>query len=92
LPVLNNEKGLLMPLQGMACSRELTHDFPALELSLQEAQKYLSRQALPRLEEHKGFVLCTYKGVPLGFGKSVGTRINNLYPSSWRIRKQVEME
>lgn len=92
LPVLSKEKGLLIPLQGMACSRELTHDFPLLELSLQEAQKYLGRQALPGRADQRGFVLCTYKGVPLGFGKSVGTRINNLYPSAWRIRKQVDFD
>jgi NOL1/NOP2/fmu family ribosome biogenesis protein len=34
-----------------------------------------------------GLVLMTYEGVPLGFAKNVGNRLNNLYPNEWRIRK-----
>ena len=34
----------------------------------------------------KGHVLLTYRGVPLGFGKNIGNRVNNLYPNEWRIR------
>lgn len=30
--------------------------------------------------------MLTYRGVPLGFGKNIGNRVNNLYPNEWRIR------
>jgi NOL1/NOP2/fmu family ribosome biogenesis protein len=34
-----------------------------------------------------GYLLLTYKGVPIGFAKNIGNRANNLYPAEWRIRK-----
>ncbi|MBO5014861.1 MAG: rRNA cytosine-C5-methyltransferase, partial [Bacteroidaceae bacterium] len=34
----------------------------------------------------RGYVLVTYKQVPLGFVKNIGNRANNLYPQEWRIR------
>ena len=34
----------------------------------------------------RGYVLLTYRQVPLGFVKNIGNRANNLYPQEWRIR------
>ena len=28
----------------------------------------------------------TFQGVPLGFAKNVGHRLNNLYPMEWKIK------
>ena len=62
--------------------------YPRVELTLQEAQRYLHRESLvlppatPR-----GFVLVTYKERPLGFMKNLGERANNLYPKNWAIKK-----
>lgn len=63
-------------------------DFPRAELPLEDALRYLHREALvlPRGTPH-GFVLVTYQGHPLGFVKNVGDRANNLYPKPWAIRK-----
>ncbi|MDY4666289.1 MAG: hypothetical protein SO359_00090, partial [Prevotella sp.] len=41
--------------------------------------------ALPS-EMPRGYVLITYRGIPIGFEKNIGTRANNLYPQEWRIR------
>lgn len=56
-----------------------------LELSYDDAIRYLRREAL-HLAAPRGQVLVTYRGLPLGLAKSVGTRLNNLYPQEWRIR------
>ena len=34
----------------------------------------------------RGYILLTYKKIPLGFAKNIGNRANNLYPQEWRIR------
>ena len=58
---------------------------PAVELSYDEAMQYLRREAV-RVPAGRGMVTLCYKGLPLGPGKCVGNRINNLYPEQWRIR------
>ncbi|MBO4613182.1 MAG: hypothetical protein J5671_08465 [Bacteroidaceae bacterium] len=58
---------------------------PVVELNYVQAIAYLRREAL-HLEAPRGMVTVTYCGVPLGPAKSVGTRLNNLYPQEWRIR------
>lgn len=55
------------------------------DLTYDEALHYLRGEAL-HIACERGMTLLTYKGLPLGMGKSVGTRINNLYPTAWRIR------
>ena len=56
-----------------------------LELSYDDAVRYLRREAL-HISAPRGLMAVTYQGLPLGLGKSVGTRLNNLYPAEWRIR------
>ena len=61
--------------------------FETFELSYEQAINYLRKEAvtLPATTS-KGFVLLTYKLLPLGFVKNIGPRSNNLYPSEWKIR------
>lgn len=56
-----------------------------VELNYREALQYLRREAL-RVEAPRGLVALCYRGLMLGPGKGVGSRINNLYPEQWRIR------
>lgn len=56
-----------------------------LELDYAQAIAYLRREAL-HLSAPRGIVTLTYRGIPLGQAKSVGSRLNNLYPQEWRIR------
>ena len=58
---------------------------PRIELTYDEALQYLRREAL-RVEAPRGPVTLCYRGLELGPGKGVGSRINNLYPEAWRIR------
>ena len=62
--------------------------YPSIELSLEQAQRYLHRESLvlPPTAPH-GFVRVTYQGQALGFMKNLGNRANNLYPKNWAIKK-----
>lgn len=64
--------------------------FPMAEVDEATALSYLRTESvvLPS-ETPLGYVILTYKGMPLGFVKNVGNRANNLYPSEWRIRMSV---
>lgn len=78
----------LVPAHALALSNSLNEEaFPRAELSLNEALKYLRREAiLLPIGTPLGFILCTYNHVPIGFVKNIGNRSNNLYPIEWRIR------
>ena len=56
-----------------------------IDLSYSQALQYLRREAL-RIEAPRGPLTLCYRGLILGPGKGVGSRINNLYPEAWRIR------
>lgn len=60
-------------------------DAPRLELTYDQAIAYLRREAL-HVVAPRGPLVVTYRSLPLGPAKSVGSRLNNLYPSEWRIR------
>lgn len=71
--------------------RVLAHDydaseFPAVNLSREDAVAYLRRNALrlPGGTPH-GYVAVCYEGHPLGLVKNIGPRANNLYPPEWRV-------
>jgi len=77
----------LIPEHSLALSTELNKDFlPTIELSLEDALSYLRKETLNIPDQPKGFTLITYQGTPLGWVNCLGNRINNLYPSEWRIR------
>ena len=60
---------------------------PTIDLSYQDALKYLRGEALVLpADTPRGIVTVTYKGVPLGPVKNIGPRANNLYPKPWRIK------
>ena len=58
-----------------------------VDLTYQEALRYLRGEALVLpADTHRGIVTVTYRGVPLGPVKNIGSRANNLYPKPWRIK------
>lgn len=57
-----------------------------IDLELSDTMEYLKGHAL-NLSVDRGPVLITYMGHALGFGKSNGRRINNLYPKHLRIHQ-----
>lgn len=79
----------LVPAHALALCPVLLRDgaFVVEDISYEQAIAYLRKEAivLPAAVA-RGFVLLTYRGVPLGFVKNIGNRANNLYPQEWRIR------
>lgn len=78
----------LIPQHALAMSFALKPGvFPTEEIDYAQAIAYLRKEAISLAETApRGYVLVTYKGVPLGFVKNIGNRANNLYPQEWRIR------
>ena len=62
---------------------------PSVELDLQQALKYLHRDALFLPEAPLGMLVVRYRSHPLGFVKNLGSRCNNLYPKGRRILMDV---
>lgn len=54
------------------------------ELSLEEAERYFRGEAIMTKEELRGWVLLTFEGYALGWGKASGTQIKNHYPKGLR--------
>lgn len=77
----------LIPEHAFALSHNLNKDhLEKVELNNEQALSYLRKENLVVTTERRGFALVTHEEVPLGWVNLLGTRINNLYPSSWRIR------
>jgi 16S rRNA C967 or C1407 C5-methylase (RsmB/RsmF family)/NOL1/NOP2/fmu family ribosome biogenesis protein len=64
--------------------------FSILNLDQTQALHYLNKQIIPHSGNQKGYVTLAFKENLLGFGKFAGNRINNLFPSEWRLRKLVD--
>ena len=88
LPLADVKNNKLLPLHQLAMSNSLCRgSFCNVELEREQALAYLHREALTFEQAPVGYLLLTYKGMPIGFAKNIGNRANNLYPAEWRIRK-----
>ncbi|MGL5635388.1 MAG: methyltransferase RsmF C-terminal domain-like protein, partial [Bacteroidales bacterium] len=78
----------LIPAQSLALSTALDAEaFNTCEVTREQAIAYLKKEALVLdADLPKGYLLLTYKQIPIGFVKQLGNRANNLYPQEWRIR------
>lgn len=78
----------LIPDQSLALSTLLNKDsFPQADLAYAEAVRFLRKESVTLPEGTPcGFVLLTYRGIPLGWEKNIGNRANNLYPQEWKIK------
>jgi len=65
------------------CKKEI---YPLLDLSLDQAQVFLSRGQFTPEKSQSGWNIVRYDSVNLGLINNIGSRINNYYPMDWRIR------
>ncbi len=78
--------GKLRPEHSLALFTGLSTDAaPRADLSLDEAVAYLRKQDVPASSFEEGTNLTCYEGLPLGWAKRIGLRVNNLYPKELRI-------
>ena len=90
VPVATVKNNKLLPIHPLAMSTALRKEsFNVVELELEQALMYLHRDTLSLPSQPVGYLLLTYRNVPIGFAKNVGNRANNLYPAEWRIRKNL---
>ena len=78
------------PHIDLALSRHINKEaFITYELDLPTALHYLKGESITLPDAPIGYLLLTFKGVPMGWGKNIGNRCNNLYPDAWRIRMNI---
>jgi 16S rRNA C967 or C1407 C5-methylase (RsmB/RsmF family)/NOL1/NOP2/fmu family ribosome biogenesis protein len=78
--------GQFNPDHELAMSTALHPGVDALDLSLEQALRYLRRESLDITSGEKGWVSLRYQGLLMGFAKRLPNRLNNYYPQEWRIR------
>lgn len=90
--ILHNTKGKkdILPqpptMEDILSGNFDTDRFPCVDVDVETALQYLRRESVvlpPGCP--KGIVIVTYRNLPLGPAKNIGTRANNLYPKNWRI-------
>lgn len=79
----------IIPAHAEALSIATPQDrYPRHELSLEDALRYLRREALVLPPDApRGYGIVCYQGHALGYVKNIGNRANNLYPQEWKIRQ-----
>ncbi len=78
----------LIPHHELALSHLLSADIQVAHLTKTQALQYLRRQDLQLEISEKGWTICRYEDINLGWMKVLPNRINNYYPTNWRILKQ----
>jgi 16S rRNA C967 or C1407 C5-methylase (RsmB/RsmF family)/NOL1/NOP2/fmu family ribosome biogenesis protein len=86
-PMVSVKHDKLIPDHSLALSLELNPaSFHAISLDQSAALGYLRKDVLTFSSDKRGFCLVTFEGIGLGWVNVLENRINNLYPSEWRIR------
>ncbi|MEP6465539.1 MAG: RNA methyltransferase [Parafilimonas sp.] len=78
----------LVPHHELALSLLLNDNNFKIELTNEQALQYLRKKDFFLTTDYKGWALCTYKNFALGWIKILHNRVNNYYPTEWRIRKE----
>ena len=77
----------LVPHHELALSTIINNNIPKTEISSAQALQYLRKKEIGIDTDYKGWVLCTFNNYPLGWAKILHNRVNNYYPTEWRILK-----
>ncbi len=75
----------LIPDHQLALSLYLSENINRVELTEEEAMKYLRREDFTLDQAQKGWSLMTFENVGLGWAKILPNRINNYYPKEFRV-------
>jgi len=77
-----------IPEHGLALSKLLSSKIPSLELSLEQAIKFLQKSDLHLATKKPGWQVVSYNHYILGWINALSNRINNYYPKELRILKR----
>lgn len=78
------KKNRIEPSHALALALHIEETERRMELTESEAERYLRGESLNCTDVQKGWLLLTYKGYPLGFGKASGGQVKNHYPKGLR--------
>jgi len=85
--IKRGKKRLEIPAHALAMLLEHSNQFPSWEVSEEQASDFLRGRELNIENMDSGWVLITIHHQGLGWGKVVGSRVKNHYPSAFRIRE-----
>jgi 16S rRNA C967 or C1407 C5-methylase (RsmB/RsmF family)/NOL1/NOP2/fmu family ribosome biogenesis protein len=75
----------LIPNHELSMSTIYSKEISQVEVNYDQAIRYLRKEDMLKEIQEKGWIMITYRSVPLGWIKSLPGRINNYYPMNWRI-------
>ena len=83
--------GTLVPDPDWALSIDFDKNaYPMVPVDKQTALSFLHRDTIVLNNAPKGYLVLTYRGLPLGFVKNLGSRCNNLHPKGRRILMDIK--
>lgn len=77
----------LIPNHALAMSTLLHPNIQRIDVDLETALHFLRKNTIPIEAQNPGWALITFKQLALGWVKVIPGRINNYYPTDWRLRK-----
>jgi NOL1/NOP2/fmu family ribosome biogenesis protein len=80
----------LIPDHALAMSKLVQSTVGRVELTKEEAIRYLQRKDIQLETTNKGWQLACYNGFAVGWMNVLPNRINNYYPKELRILKERE--
>lgn len=81
------KNGQLIPDHALAMSDICASSVSKVEVDSDTAIQFLRKNTIQIEGLDKGWHLITFHGISLGWIKAIPGRINNYYPTDWRIRK-----
>jgi len=79
-----------IPATSIALSKKLDKtSVEMIDVDYETAIAFLRKDAIFLPDAGRGYLLISFKGMPLGWVKNMGNRCNNLYPQEWRIRMKI---
>lgn len=80
----------LIPNHHLALSTDLSHAIKTIDITLEEARKYLKKDTLVLTQKHEqGIYLLCFEGLGIGWVKVLQNRINNYLPTHLRVLKDI---
>ena len=90
VPAGTEKGGKLIPDPDYALSLGYRGEYPAIDLTREQALEYLHHDPLRFPDAPRGFCCVRFEGHPLGFVNNLGQRCNTLHPLSRRILMNIK--
>ncbi len=78
-----------IPSHDVALSIDVSADLASVDVGKEQSLLFLKREDMHLKDLERGWLMVRYNGLGLGWIKSLGNRVNNYLPKSWRIRMDI---